>query len=423
MATKSALVQNSRFKAGWIILLVIAGLMTMAHFSLIFIQDEPNLFVGFTLFTLYALHVLWIPFRRGETWAWLATWLLPIGLAILAATDANIRVYYFGAAAVCVLGLLLTMRNFFAVKRVSGAVALAITVLVSTLSPQPAYAQGTLVVDDDGQASAGNCSSEAAAFSSIQAAVDAAVPGDTIFICAGIYNEQVVVHTSNLIILGSGKDAAIIRPSVVSANSIGTSIPFPVAPILLVKEATGVTVKDLTVDGSLAGNGAANLDCRDVGFYMGIYYRNSSGNIEATHITNIRSSTACSAGLSLWSDREHVSTLVVKDNLLTNYGSEGLRCSGPYAACNVTGNMFQGRGPVSDQIQGGIIFHRGAGGEISGNTILDHYYTPAVGIYEFSVGIALFNAEPDLNPHLFQENTFSGNQMNVQRLGTAQTFE
>ena len=210
--------------------------------------------------------------------------------------------------------------------------------------PRPAYAQATLVVDGDGQGSAADCDEPREAYYRIQDAVDDAMPGDTIFICPGTYDEQVAVTTSNIILQGSGMDTTIIRPSVVSVNSTGTSIPFPVAPILLVTEATGVAMKDLTVDGSLAGSGAANLDCRDVGFYMGIYYRNSSGTIDVTHITNIRSATACSAGLALWGDREHVSTLVVKDNLLANYGSEGLRCSGPYVACSVTGNMFRGQG-------------------------------------------------------------------------------
>jgi hypothetical protein len=113
MLTKSALAQNSRFKVGWLLLLVIDVLMTLSHFTLIFVLDEPNLFVGFTLFNLYALLVLLIPFRRGETWAWIATWLLPIGLALPASTDPNIAIYYFGSAAVCMLSLLLAMPEFF----------------------------------------------------------------------------------------------------------------------------------------------------------------------------------------------------------------------------------------------------------------------------------------------------------------------
>jgi hypothetical protein len=117
MLTKTALAQNSRFKFGWILLLIIAAMMTLGHFSLIFFLDEPTLFTGFTAFNLYSLVVLLIPFRRGEPWAWWITWILPLGLAIPAAGDPNIAYYYFGAAAVCILGLLLTRPEFFSNRK------------------------------------------------------------------------------------------------------------------------------------------------------------------------------------------------------------------------------------------------------------------------------------------------------------------
>ena len=113
MSASTILAKNSRFKIGWIILLVSAALMTLGHLSMIFVLDEPNLFTGFAAFNLYSFIVLLIPFRRGEKWAWLTTWILPVGLAIPAATDPNIAIYYFGVAAMCVFGLLLTMRDFF----------------------------------------------------------------------------------------------------------------------------------------------------------------------------------------------------------------------------------------------------------------------------------------------------------------------
>ena len=113
MLSNTALAQNSRFKVGWILLLVIAALMTLSHFSLIFVLDEPNLFTGFAAFNFYSFVVILVPFRRAERWAWWITWILPIGLAIPAATDPNIAPYYFGTAAVCVLCLLLTMQEFF----------------------------------------------------------------------------------------------------------------------------------------------------------------------------------------------------------------------------------------------------------------------------------------------------------------------
>jgi len=109
-------VSNTRYKIGWIALLVSAILMAFTHFSLIFILDEPVLFTGFAIFNLYALLVILIPFRRGEKWAWVTTWLLPIGLALPAALDPDIMIFYFAVAAVCVMGLVLSMQPFFAQK-------------------------------------------------------------------------------------------------------------------------------------------------------------------------------------------------------------------------------------------------------------------------------------------------------------------
>jgi hypothetical protein len=106
--------QNSRFKFGWIILLVLAALMTLGYFSMIFFSlDELVLFAGLAALSLYGFLVIYIPFRRGEKWAWYATWILPIVLVLLAATVPGFAIYYYPAATVCVLGLLLTMRDFF----------------------------------------------------------------------------------------------------------------------------------------------------------------------------------------------------------------------------------------------------------------------------------------------------------------------
>lgn len=105
--------QNTRFKSGWILLMVVAVLMTLNHFMLIFVEDEVVLFVGYTAFTLYALIVVTIPFRQLEKWAWYTTWILPLGLAIPAITIPELAIFYYSMAALCVLGLLLTRQEFF----------------------------------------------------------------------------------------------------------------------------------------------------------------------------------------------------------------------------------------------------------------------------------------------------------------------
>jgi hypothetical protein len=113
MSTSAIPAQNNLFKLGWVILLGLAALMTLGHLSLIFVLKEPTLFIGHTAFNLYALLVILIPFRQGHKWAWFCTWILPVGLALTAASDPEIAPYYYGMAAVCALGLLLTMRDFF----------------------------------------------------------------------------------------------------------------------------------------------------------------------------------------------------------------------------------------------------------------------------------------------------------------------
>ena len=109
--------QSALFKVGWILLVFSAGLMTLNHLVLIFYLDTPVLFLGWAAFNLYSLLVIGIPFRRLEKWAWYATWILPAGLAAGGFTAPDIALFYYAVAAACVVGLLATMRGFFAVAR------------------------------------------------------------------------------------------------------------------------------------------------------------------------------------------------------------------------------------------------------------------------------------------------------------------
>jgi hypothetical protein len=109
--------QRARFTAGWMMLTVAAALMTLNHGVLSLVLDEPILFLGHAAFNLYALLVIVLPLRRRERWAWYTTWVLPVGLAIPGAMDPDIAPIYYGAAAVSVVGLLLSMGELFAAGR------------------------------------------------------------------------------------------------------------------------------------------------------------------------------------------------------------------------------------------------------------------------------------------------------------------
>ncbi len=308
-------------------------------------------------------------------------------------------------------------RSYLSFQRyLMSALAVVLFVAVSAVGTP---AQTTLVVDGDGQATASNCDAGALAFISIQAAVNTAAPGDTIYICPGVYDEQVVVQTSDLTIRGAGAGLTVLRPTLAAQNTVRPGTTYPVAPILLVDGATGVSVSALAIDGG-AADGGANIfpTCSGIPFYVGIFYRNSSGIIDTTHVANTMSATSCAMGILGYGGAGGAVNMAVTNSLVDNYGVGGIICLGRHTECTVTGNTIRGRGPVDDQLQSGISIRTGANAAISGNVITDHFFLPGHGALEFSVGISLFWADPSTNPHLLQDNVFANNQLDVQRYQT-----
>ncbi len=121
MATQAMDTRSTTFMIGWIALLVISALWTLGHLMLIFfLPDDATLFLGWAAFNLYSTLVLYIPFRRGEKWAWYTTWLLVVGFAApILLTRESFVVWYIGAAGIMALSLLLTRPAFF--QKGSGA--------------------------------------------------------------------------------------------------------------------------------------------------------------------------------------------------------------------------------------------------------------------------------------------------------------
>jgi hypothetical protein len=116
MTTQTLATPGTTFKIGWITLLVISALATLWHIIAIaaFPADEATLFVGWAAFNLYSTIVLYVPFRRGEKWAWYTSWILVIGFAsLIFFATSQVGIPYLVAAGVLALGLLLTRSAFF----------------------------------------------------------------------------------------------------------------------------------------------------------------------------------------------------------------------------------------------------------------------------------------------------------------------
>src|SRR3954462_15671588 len=56
---------------------------------------------------------------------------------------------------------------------------------------------------------------------SIQKAVDAAKPGDTVLLSPGLYHESVTIKTSDLTLRGLNADSAVIVPDAASTSACG----------------------------------------------------------------------------------------------------------------------------------------------------------------------------------------------------------
>ena len=114
MSTQTMAAPSTTFKIGWIALLVISGLAALSHILLAFVvKDEATLFIGWAAFNLYSTLVLYIPFRRGEKWAWYTTWILVLGFAIAIFFNTQIGTFYLGEAVLMAVALLLTWPAFF----------------------------------------------------------------------------------------------------------------------------------------------------------------------------------------------------------------------------------------------------------------------------------------------------------------------
>ena len=251
-----------------------------------------------------------------------------------------------------------------------------------------------------------------APFPTIQSAVNAAQPGDTILIAPGIYDEQVKVTTSNITITGSGAAFTTIRPLTVVANSSSLRSGFPLAVIVLVDGATGVTVEELTVDGS----GGANTFACSPG-YVGIFYRAASGAISDTHVTNIfhPAFAGCQTLLGIFVQSGNGgpnlnSSVVIDSNTVDNYGKNGITANEPGTFVTVTGNTVTGRGPTTlgDAAQNGVQIGFGAHGKVTNNVISNHNYTPADFV---ACGFLAVQAGGSLGQS--KSNTFLNNEVNV----------
>jgi len=265
--------------------------------------------------------------------------------------------------------------------------------------PQDDDGRANIVVDDD------KVQCPNASFTSIQAAVNAANPGDMIRVCPGTYAEQVVIDKALTIEADNG---AIIMPRNVTANATGVASGEPLAAVILVKNAENVKIKGFILDGT--NNGITECTPR----LIGILYQDASGSVRHNairHMSLAPSLNGCQSGdgVVVQSSSGQASKVTIADNSVHDYQKNGITGNEVGTAVVIQQNTVTGIGPTSGAAQNGIQVGFGATGSVTGNSVTDNVWSPCVSVQQCQ-----FNATGIL---VFQSN---GVEVNHNEVGTNQ---
>jgi hypothetical protein len=312
--------------------------------------------------------------------------------------------------------------------------ALVAVAFAFPLSALPALAESTLFVGT-GAGAAPGCASPG--FASVQAAVNAAVSGDAVYLCGATpFSEQVIVNKS--IKLTGDPGASIKAPNPFPATPLA-SLPAafaahnlftPQAVVIVWGSGVNATISGLTVQGLMPGNGG----CAEQEFGI-LVIAGAAATLSDDRVLNIRDSNSslfgCQFGIGIQVGRRHwpkadfsnflvenfVGSATITGTSVTGYQKGGIVIDGPGSAGSVSRNTVTGAGPFGPMgriiAQNGIEVLRGASGEVSNNTVSANQYSGPAGAS--SGGVLIFGGCGDpVTPNVaVNQNTLTDNDVGV----------
>ena len=255
-------------------------------------------------------------------------------------------------------------------------------------------ASNTIAVDDDGMASATDCDATDVASTTIQAAVTAANPGDTIKVCPGNYPESLSINKT-LTLLGaqSGVNAGTgtrtglpATESVISSNNVGKT------PLYLT--ANNVTIDGFTIQGNTNvnqfGTGILVQSTRTGSQILNNIVQNNIIGIIPASGTTIRgnlirnnNNSGPAGGSGIYQDvGNDLANLVIDNNTFSGNNNAGVvisRAGKLTTSVTVSNNTFSGNGS-------GLALTGVSNATITGNTI-----TNSAGSQIFLNGVSNLN--------------------------------
>ncbi|MFO7609660.1 MAG: hypothetical protein R6X35_10770, partial [Candidatus Krumholzibacteriia bacterium] len=205
----------------------------------------------------------------------------------------------------------------------------------------------------------------------IQAAIDAAAPGNAIAVAAGHFEEQLHITVDNLTITGAGVGVTFVDAPADMPLFFTTGADN--YPIVFVDGATGTALSDLTIDGQ--GNGALNYR------FCGLGLNNAGGTFADLRVTRVRnaplSGTQDGIGLYVSNSDAALRTVTFTDVAVDDIQKNATVFYGAGLTVNATRLACTGSGPLGVGLpaQNGIQVSGGAYALLTDCTIADYEYT------------------------------------------------
>jgi hypothetical protein len=239
----------------------------------------------------------------------------------------------------------------------------------------------------------------------IQAAVNASSPGDTVLVCPGTYPEQVTITkdlTLQGLIVGTAGQVVITSPAAGVVANTYDLYDYPTAPVaaqVLVKSARQVVLNNITVDGNNNGISSCVTDIR------GIYYQNASGTIENVTTRNQVAGypslalDGCQTGQGIFVQSGYGTSstpqyVAILGNSVRTFAKNGITVDGSPLNFLLQKNYIVGQGPTTGAAENGVQISDGATGQVLNNTTIDEIYEPDTSSqpYNAAAGILVYSS-------------------------------
>ena len=278
---------------------------------------------------------------------------------------------------------------------------------------------------------------ENAADNAIQLALNRAAKSKlwpiTVCVASGVYPEQLNITSRggiSLIGLGTWNNPSVIEPTSVTVNTFLSYFGnYPQASIILVgSNGTGPTLNDISIRNLLINGAKASpsLDNYPICYsdFQGINFNGASGSVLNNRIENIYlppDQAQCGNGGEVDGSRNNnptpAETIMIANNILTNYNGAGIYCYGAGVDCIATNNTISFYAAYASLaiVVTGIGYLGGAFGIASGNIISGNVCTGALcgpNTITQDQGQGIFTYQSGAGTVL-RDNTLTGNDYGI----------